>query len=182
MHTFRLRRRAQTGSTDEQKKRYHALQAMAVRDKTIYVFGRPSLRTCPVTMYLDVESTGEGGFTYLIGLVVIENGTATRYSFWADAADQETAIFEQFLDVATKYPDFLMFAYGSHERTFLKRMHKLVERKGAVDKVFGSPGQHTLSLIYAHFYFPTYSNGLEGSSVVAWDFLPGANLTLRAFQ
>src|SRR5262249_25970711 len=51
-HTFRPRRR---GRRTEQKgrRRYHALHALAIRDKRIYVFGTPQCPTAPASIYLD---------------------------------------------------------------------------------------------------------------------------------
>src|SRR5262249_51807274 len=76
-HTFRPRRKPKRAAQIS-KKRYHALQALAIRDKRIYVFGTPELPISPVTIYLDVESTSEAGFVYLIGMLVVENGSEKR--------------------------------------------------------------------------------------------------------
>src|SRR5205807_2880755 len=78
-HTFRPRRKPRRAAQSS-KKRYHALQALAIRDKRIYVFGIPELPARPVAIYLDVESTAEGQFVYLIGMIVVENGSEKRYS------------------------------------------------------------------------------------------------------
>ena len=53
-----------------------------------------------------------------------------------------------------------MFCYGGYERAFLKRMRKQAKRKAVVDRVLKAL-VNTLSLIYSHVYFPTYSNGLK---------------------
>jgi predicted RecB family nuclease len=39
-------------------------------------------------------------------------------------------------------------------------MRKTTQRKGEVDRVLGAL-VNVLSLVYAHFYFPTHSNGLK---------------------
>jgi predicted RecB family nuclease len=158
-HTFRPRRKPKRAA-QRSLKRYHALQALAVRDKRIYVFGTPEIPTSPVAIYLDVESTSEDGFTYLIGLIVVENGSEQRYSLWADSPDQEGDLFEQFLAVVTRYEDFRVFCYGSYEKAFLKRMRRVAKKKRLVDKVLGRL-VNALSLVYAHVYFPTYANGLK---------------------
>jgi hypothetical protein len=113
-----------------------------------------------VRVYLDVEGNPEEGFDYLVGLLVVEGGHEQRYSFWADTRDQEDEIFEQFLAVVNRYDDYLAFAYGAYEQAFLKRMRKRAKKKGPVDRVLKSL-VNVLSLVYAHFYFPTYSNGLK---------------------
>ena len=59
-HTFRPRRK---GKRQAQKdaQRYHALQALAIRDKRVYVFGTPELPDSPVRIYLDVEGNPTRG-------------------------------------------------------------------------------------------------------------------------
>ncbi len=57
-HTFRPRRKPKRAA-ESSNKRYHALQALAIRDRRIYVFGTPEIPTSPVTIYVDVESTSE---------------------------------------------------------------------------------------------------------------------------
>jgi predicted RecB family nuclease len=158
-HTFRPRRKPKRAAQSS-KKRYHALQAMAIRDKCIYVFGTPQIPTSPVLIYLDVESIPELGFVYLIGLIVVENGCEKHYSLWADSRDQERHIFEQFLAVVARYEDFIIFSYGSLEKAVLKRLRRLAKRKKLVDKVLNRL-VNTLSIIHSHVYLPAYSNGLK---------------------
>jgi len=146
-HTFRPRRKPKRAAQSS-KKRYHALQALAIRDKRIYVFGTPEVKASPVAIYLDVESTSEQGAVYLIGMIVVENGSETRYSLWANNQSQEQHIFEQFLAMVSKYDDFLLFCYGSYEKAFLKRMSKVATDKTLVDKVLNRL-INTLSLIYS---------------------------------
>ena len=94
--TFRPRRKGKRKGAGSQK-HDHALQAMAVRDKTIYVFGTPELPTKPVRIYVDMEGDPDDNFVYLIGMIVVRDGTETRHSFWADTKGQEPQIFESFL-------------------------------------------------------------------------------------
>jgi predicted RNA-binding Zn-ribbon protein involved in translation (DUF1610 family) len=60
----------------------------------------------------------------------------------------------------SRHDDFLVFCYGAYERAFLKRMRKHAKNRKRVDRVLKSL-VNVLSLVYAHFYFPTYSNGLK---------------------
>jgi predicted RecB family nuclease len=158
-HTFRPRRRGKR-APPRNNHRYHALQALAIRDKRVYLLGTPQLPDSPVRVYLDVEGNPDEGFDYLVGMIIVEGGKEQRFSFWADNKDQEIEIFEQFLAIVTRYEDFRVFAYGSYERAFLKRMRKHAKRKTPVDRVLKAL-VNTLSLIYAHVYFPTYSNSLK---------------------
>ena len=158
-HTFRPRRKGKR-SDHGSKHRYHALQALAIRDKTVYVLGAPDVPSGTVRIYLDTEGNPEEGFVYLIGMIVCDGSGEHRYSFWADSKNQERDIFEQFLAVVSRYDHPSIFCYGSYERTFIKRMRRHARRKKPVDQILGAL-VNTLSIIYAHFYFPTYSNGLK---------------------
>jgi predicted RecB family nuclease len=158
-HTFRPRRKPKRAAQTS-KKRYHALQALAIRDKRIYVFGTPQVPVSPVMIYLDVESTSEKGSVYLIGIIVVKDGSEERHSFWADTPDREQAIFEQFMAVADEHENYILLCYGSFERAFLKRMRSVVKRPKRVDKLL-TRLVNILQLIYAHVYLPTYSNGLK---------------------
>jgi len=93
-------------------------------------------------------------------MIICDGDNEQRFSFWADNPDQEEKIFEQFLATVNRYPDYLMFAYGSYERVFLKRMRKYAKRKAPVDRILKAL-VNVLSVIYTHVYFPTYSNGLK---------------------
>ncbi len=53
-HTFRPRRKGKRSERGS-KHRYHALQALAIRDNTVYVLGTPELPAGPVCIYLDAE-------------------------------------------------------------------------------------------------------------------------------
>jgi predicted RecB family nuclease len=158
-HTFRPRRKGKR-APPRANRHSHALQALAIRDKRVYVFGTPQFPASTVRVYLDVEGNPEEGFEYLVGLIVAAGDQEQCYSFWADDRDQEGDIFEQFLAVVGRYDDYLIFAYGSYERAFLKRMRKRAKKKATVDRVLKSL-VNVLSLVYAHVYFPTYSNSLK---------------------
>ena len=83
-HTFRPRRKGKRSERGS-KHRYHALQALAIRDKTIYLLGAPSVPSRAVQIYLDMEGNPEDKFVYLIGMVVCDTDGDHRYSFWADS-------------------------------------------------------------------------------------------------
>jgi predicted RecB family nuclease len=158
-HTFRPRRKGKR-AVRKTHHRYHALQALALRDRRIYVFGTPELPDSPVKIYLDIEGVPDEGFVYLIGIVVVAGGVETRFAFWADTREEEQDIFERFLAEVGRYDDYRIFCYGGYERTFLKRMRKVAKCKRAVDRVLDRL-VNVLTLVHAHIYFPTYSNGLK---------------------
>jgi predicted RecB family nuclease len=158
-HTFRPRRKGKR-AVQKNHKRHHALQALAVRDRRIYVFGTPRVPKSPVRIYLDVEGVPDEGFVYLIGLVVCKDGEEKRLSFWANGKDMEGEIFQRFLNEATSHEDFTVFCYGGYERTFIKRMRKVASRADQVGRVLDSL-VNVLSVVYDHLYFPCHSNGLK---------------------
>ena len=149
-HTFRPRRKGKR-SGDRSKKRYFALQALALRDRRVYVLGTPDVPTDEVQIYLDLEGTPDDGFVYLIGLIVCDGATQKEYSFWADSKDQELSIFENFLAVVARYHSLRIYAYGGYERVFLKRMRLNSSRKKLVDRIVDSL-VNVLGIVYSHFY------------------------------
>ena len=158
--TFRMRRRGKRVKTQE-RPHYFALQALALREKKVFVLGTPVLPTTPVRLYFDCEGDPERGFVYLIGLTVVGGGEERHYSFWADKGAEERSIFQQFLDVVGRYPGSALFYYGSYERAFLRRMRKVaLRKKKLVDRLLAD-SCNVVSVIYASIYFPTYSNGLK---------------------
>jgi predicted RecB family nuclease len=158
-HTFRPRRKGKR-SDRPSKQRNHALQALAIRDKTVYVFGAPNVPSDAVRIYLDLEGSPDEQFVYLIGMIVCDSAREERFSFWADSKDQEDDIFERFLAVVSRYNATRIFCYGSYERAFIKRLRRRARRKKPVDKALDAL-TNTLAIIYDHFYFPTYSNRLK---------------------
>jgi predicted RecB family nuclease len=158
-HTFRPRRKGKR-AVPRTHHRYHALQAMAIRDKRVYLFGTPEVPVAPVQIYLDIEGLPDEGFVYLIGMTVVEGGTERHLAFWADSRDQEPEMFRQFLAEVSKHPDARLYCYGTYERSFLKRIRKAAPRKGPVDRVLTAL-VNVLSVVYAHAYFPCYSNRLK---------------------
>jgi predicted RecB family nuclease len=158
-HTFRPRRRGKRAGGPN-RKRYHALQALAVRDHRVYVLGAPAIPSGGVTIYLDLEGVPDDDFVYLIGLIVCDGNSQTSYSFWANEKGHERDIFEQFLNVVASYDAPTIIAYGGYERAFIRRMRKHTRRRKLVDGVLDRL-VNLLGIIYAHFYFPTYGNGLK---------------------
>jgi predicted RecB family nuclease len=158
-HTFRPRRKGKRAAPRAHH-RYHALQALAIRDKRVYLFGTPQVPVAPARIYLDIESLPDEGFVYLIGMTVVKGGAEQHLAFWADTRDQEPEIFRQFLAEVSKHPDACLYCYGDYERKFLKRMRKAAPRKGPVDRVLAAL-VNVLSTVYSHAYFPCHSNGLK---------------------
>jgi len=158
-HTFRPRRRGKRADAPL-RLRDHALHALAIRDQTIYVLGTPKLPTASVRIYLDIEGDPEEGFIYLIGLVVCDGERVERHSLWSDDRKGEAEIFARFLDIVGRYDAPRLYCYGNYERIVIARMRRQFRRKKFVDAVLAAL-TNVVTVIYPHFYFPTYSNGLK---------------------
>jgi predicted RecB family nuclease len=140
--------------------RYAALQALAIREMKVHVYGTPDLPHKPVQIFLDAEGNEDGTFAYLLGLIVAEGDSLKMHAFWADSPAEEGRAFDAFLDLLDGRQDFALFHYGSYERKLLKRMRKVVKRKELVDRALAK-AVNVLSAIHAGVYFPTFSNGLK---------------------
>jgi predicted RecB family nuclease len=158
-HTFRPRRRGKRADTPL-RLRDHALHALAIRDQTIYVLGAPKIPTSLVRIFLDIEGDPEEGFIYLIGLVICDGERVERHSLWSDDQKGEAGIFARFVAIVARYDVPRLYCYGDYERSFITRMRRRVRRKKPVDAVLAAL-TNVLTVIYPHFYFPTYSNGLK---------------------
>ena len=134
--------------------RYAALQALAIREKKVHVYGTPDLPRKPVQVFLDAEGNEDGSFVYLLGVLVVEGDAQKMHSFWADSPGQEVQAFDAFLDLLDGREDFALFHYGSYEKTLLRRMRKVVKRKGLVDRVLGQgrerPVRHPRQRLLPH--------------------------------
>ena len=81
------------------KRHLHALQALAVRDKKVYVVRAPEIPAKTTRVYLDVEGMPDRDFYYLVGVVVEKDGQCSAHSFWADNETEEQAIWVKLLDL-----------------------------------------------------------------------------------
>ena len=66
------------------KRHLHALQALAVRDKKVYLVRTPDIPAKMPRVFLDVEGIPDRDFYYLVGAVVQKDGQCSTCSFWAD--------------------------------------------------------------------------------------------------
>jgi predicted RecB family nuclease len=125
-HTFRPARMRHVA---EKTFRKHdaSLQALAIREKKVYVAQRKPILDGKVRIYLDVEALPDPDRYYLIGLLIVQSDSNRRMnSFWADRASDEPAMWDAFLRaIAEAGDDFVIFHYGSYESRFLRRMAKL---------------------------------------------------------
>jgi predicted RecB family nuclease len=139
-----------------------ALQALAIRENTVYVNGTPELPYCQSQIYLDIEGLPSRAFYYLIGALVIADGQETFHSFWANTESGQAAIFVQFAEMVSKLPDFRIFHYGDYDATAIKRTAKGLSEtwQERFDTIL-ERRVNVLSAVHSHVYFPTYSNSLK---------------------
>ena len=90
------------------KKHDHSLQALAIREKTVYVAKRPEVPDGKAMIYLDVEGLPDEDFYYLISLVAVRDGACTSYSFWADDAGQQLGIWEKCARAIEDFGDYTL--------------------------------------------------------------------------
>ncbi len=136
------------------------MQALAIRDKRVFITEVPDLKHEPVRIFFDIEGIPDRSFNYLIGALICTPNSETQYSFWADAPYQQTVIFDNFLNLLDSFERFHIFHYGAYEVNFLKQMREKTALTEIIDKILQN-STNVLSLIYGRIYFPVYSNGLK---------------------
>ncbi len=157
--TFRARK-SRKNSLQRPQPYQHALKALALREQKVYIYGTPELPVCNARIYFDVEGDEERRFSYLVGMNVQIEGKEETHSFWAETQADERLMYEQFVDVIRQYEDPRLFAYGSYEAMFLRRMLKYVNMREITVKLIERL-VNMLSIIHAFVYFPTYTNSLK---------------------
>ena len=160
-YTFRVPRRNKR-ARGQAAPRSFALQARAIRENKVHVHGSYAVPSSPTSVYLDIEGLPDRGSYYLIGLVVVENGVESRYSFWADGEAEQPAAFSGLLERLGQYPDYRLFHFGDYEPKALRRIKARLpeDKQQQVEAVLGR-AVNVLSIINAHVYFPAYSCGLK---------------------
>jgi predicted RecB family nuclease len=163
-YTFRPRKNSKRSSPGTIKY-YHALKALALREKRIYVVGRPELTITGTPVYIDVEGTPDCDSYYLIGLRIPGAASVVQRSLWADDRAAEENIWKEFLQIITNIENPQLIYYGSYETVFLRRLKKrygdTAEDERSLVHGLMKSAQNVLSVVYGRVYFPTYSNGLK---------------------
>jgi predicted RecB family nuclease len=157
-YTFHPRRQSKRAKA-RGRPRSFALQALAIREQKIYILAPPGLPSTQTRIFLDMEGTPDGSFVYLIGLLVQQGDKEQSYSFWADCREEETKVFELFVEVLSQFPNGHVFYYGPYEARVFKRMAQ--HFGSALSRRFDGQCTNVLSTLYAKVYFPTYSNSLK---------------------
>lgn len=144
------------------KRHLLALQALAIRDKKVYVVRTPELPSSETSVYIDVEGIPDRDFYYLVGVIVEQDGQCSAHSFWADDESEERMIWGDFLALLRSLGDHTLFHYGSYENTYMTRMlRKYPSPDNPIAEGWATASINVLGAIRTNVYFPAYSNGLK---------------------
>jgi predicted RecB family nuclease len=150
-------------SADALPRHQPALKALAIRKNQIHILGKPTVSLSGTPVYIDVEGDPDRDFYYLVGLRIGSGGSSAHYSYWANTPADERAMWADCLHKIAEIANPRLIHYGAYETRFLRRMRARypdIENASLLDDLISS-AQNLLSIIYAHVYFPTYSNGLK---------------------
>ena len=151
--------------------RHFALHAQAIREKMVYIHGKPQIPDSRVRIFFDVEGVPWRESHYLIGVLVAE-GDITRYqSFWANGDDQ-AAMIAEFCRFVGRYPNVPLFHYGNYDVNALREMGGLIsgDERNALEKIL-SAAFNVLRTVHSHLYFPFHSLRLrQVASFLGFEF------------
>src|SRR5215470_3493005 len=134
------------------------LQALAIREKKIYLQELPTLARQPVELFVDMEGVPDRGLYYLIGLLVCRGDTTEHHAFWADTDQEERHIWQQFMEKVAQYPEAPIYHYGSYEARAIAQLAKRYDTDAeSVTKRLVNVNRY----IYGKVYFPVRSNRLK---------------------
>src|SRR4029434_11118123 len=110
------------------------------------------------SIFVDMEGVPDRGFYYLIGLVVCQGDTTEHHAFWADTDQDEHHMWQQFVDMVTRYPDAPIYHYGSYEPRAIAQLAKRydTDTEGVTKRLV-----NVNRYIYVKVYFPVRSNRLK---------------------
>lgn len=160
--TYKTRRHAAKSKHDR------ALNAMAMRNDSIYVRHVPELPDTTTRVFLDIEGLPHRDFYYLLGVTIVKGPSRNTFSLWADDCDSEYTLWSGLIEALTGLDDFTVFHYGDYDK---RAMSRLRLRYGTADATTLT-NFNVLSAIYGCVYFPCYSNDLKsvaGTLGFRWD-------------
>jgi predicted RecB family nuclease len=134
------------------------LQALAIRTQKTYIHELPQLELKPIELFLDIEGIPDEQTYYLIGLLVREREEEHFYSFWADTAENEKELWEQFIKRIRQYPHAPIYHYGHYDQ---KAIEMLARRYDTNIDFLKRRLCNLTTYIYGKIYFPTTSNSLK---------------------
>jgi predicted RecB family nuclease len=157
-YLFKPRRKRKKRKNPEPIKHSLELQALAIREKKIYIQEMPELIRQPVELFLDIEGIPDQHFYYLIGLLVCAGPKPVQHSFWANTLEDEGMIWNQLLSKLNEYPEAPIYHYGSYE---LRALNELTKRYSNDTQEIEKRLVNINSAIFGKIHFPAFSNGLK---------------------
>jgi predicted RecB family nuclease len=140
------------------------LQALAIRERKVYVAHRPELPSATTNVFLDIEGVPDADFYYLVGAKVTKNGDSTFHSFWANTKEDESDIWSNLLSVLGHLDNYAIYHYGTYERKFLDKMKSRYPDSVTDDELLPRIENSLVdvhAMIYGRVYFPVYSQKLK---------------------
>ena len=134
------------------------LQALAIRERKIFLHTLPVVSRQPVEIFVDIEGVPDRGLYYLIGVLVCQEDTTEHYAFWADTHYDEQHIWHQLVATVSQYPEAPLYHYGSYEPRAIATLAKRYNTEAAnITKRLVNVN----SYVYGRVYFPVRSNRLK---------------------
>lgn len=98
------------------------------------------LPTAAIELYFDIEAEPALDLVYLHGVLVVDrhNQTTNFHALVAETPEDEAIAWQQFLDLAWRYPNAPIFHFCPYEAQTVERLAKL----------YGTPTQHTKPLLH----------------------------------
>jgi predicted RecB family nuclease len=134
------------------------LQAFAIRTGQTFIQAIPQLIRSRPELFVDLEGLPDEGFSYLIGLMVLDGDVASYSSFWADTAQGEKDLWIAAFDRNRQFAGAPVYHYGSYDR---KGVQQAGKRYGLLCDDILARMVNITSHIYGRVYFPVRSNSLK---------------------
>ena len=138
------------------------LQALALRENTVYVAQKPRLPDGQLRVYVDMEGDPTASFVYLIGFVTVQGDEVNSRSLWVPNKSDEDTIFRRFLEELTALKEPRLYHYGGYEARVFKRILTLATSNyDDAARTLSERTTNILAEIGSRVYFPVYSNSLK---------------------
>lgn len=136
----------------------YELQALALKTGMIYTDKLIEPSSAGVEIFVDIESFPENRFHYLIGTLISTPESDHYFPLWANSANDEKDIWQDFLEIVHKYPDAPIFHYGSYEKKVIK---ELGARYNTDVEMLCAQLDNVNNYVFGRIYFPTRTNKLK---------------------
>lgn len=134
------------------------LQALAIKEKKIYIKKEPNLARKEIELFLDVETIPDEDFCYLIGISLRNETEIIHHNYWADSLENEKENLLNAVNFIRSFPNAPIYHYGNYDEKVIKGLGKKYELN--VEDI--QKRLYNLnSFIFGKIYFPVYSNSLK---------------------